>query len=108
LKFVSKVFGLRRMEHAIECIRPLSFEEFDKIWIQIMDFEEKIREQFRLHHIDALICPSHHHCAFKNEDAPDLQSAIYNSILWNLLAYPAGVLPITSVTKEEQDEPYMD
>lgn len=58
--------------------------------------------------LDALICPAYHHCAFKNEDAPILSYSTENLVMWNLLNFPAGTLPVTNVLKSEADAQYND
>mmetsp|Transcript_27475 Transcript_27475/g.20634 ORF Transcript_27475/g.20634 Transcript_27475/m.20634 type:complete len:115 (+) Transcript_27475:574-918(+) len=52
--------------------------------------------------IDILICPSAPHCAFRISESDDLATQAYYFLIWNLLNYPAGVVPITEVTPEEE------
>jgi len=47
--------------------------------------------------IDAIIMPSYPIPAFKSQSAPDLGAFRDYQVLWSVLHYPAGVIPITTV-----------
>ena len=51
--------------------------------------------------IDAIICPPYYHSAFKHEDSADLGLIADYTTIWNTLAYPAGVVPVTEVLPGE-------
>lgn len=43
------------------------------------------------------------HCSFKNNHADDMGIMLEYSLLPNILHYPSGSIPITTVKKEEED-----
>jgi hypothetical protein len=57
--------------------------------------------------IEAIISPTYYHSAFKHEDAADLGLIADYTTIWNTLAYPSGVVPVTEVLPGE-DQNYVD
>ena len=51
----------------------------------------------------ALVTPVYPHCAFKAEDAMDMGLMLEYTLLWNILYYPCGVIPVTRVKPEEEE-----
>lgn len=45
--------------------------------------------------LDAMISPVYPICSFKAEDAEVLGATADYCIIWNVLHYPAGVVPVT-------------
>ena len=58
--------------------------------------------------IEAIICPTNYHSAFKHEDQADLGLIADYSTIWNTLAYPAGVVPVTEVLPGEDKTNLVD
>jgi fatty acid amide hydrolase len=54
-----------------------------------------------------VICPASYHCAFRNQEKDDLSSVANYFFIWNVVHYPAGVVPITRVLESEEGY-YMD
>lgn len=54
--------------------------------------------------LDAMIAPCYPHSAFKHEDSEELAFLVPFYSLWNVLQYPAGVVPVTEVLETEQTE----
>ena len=53
--------------------------------------------------LDALICPGYPHAAFNHQDAEELSVQCHFLSLYNILDYPAGVVPVTQVLSGEDD-----
>ena len=70
-------------------------------------FEMHMAKRIKEEGIDAIICPSYYHSAFKHEDAADLAIIADFTTIWNTLEYPAGVVPVTEVLPGE-DKNYID
>ena len=51
--------------------------------------------------IEALICAPYVSCAFKAKNAGDMGGFFDYSIIWNILHYPAGVVPVSEVHENE-------
>lgn len=56
-----------------------------------------VKEKWHNAGIEALICPPYNHCSFKAENAPDLSAMVDYPVIWNVLHYPAGIIPVTKV-----------
>ena len=67
------------------------------------EFSYKFSRMWQQNKLDAMIAPSYFHCAFKNADAMDIGLTHDYMWLWNVLEYPSGNLPITTVQADEQD-----
>jgi len=52
--------------------------------------------------VSALVTPSFPHCSFRAKHADDMGLMLEYIFLWNVLNYPAGIVPITTVKREEQ------
>jgi len=50
-----------------------------------------------------MLCPTYPICSFKNSNAEVMSTLADYLFLWNLLNYPAGVLPIAQVLPEEEN-----
>jgi fatty acid amide hydrolase len=70
-------------------------------------FEKYFRERWDSMGLDAMISPAYYHSAYKNEDCDDLSFSVDYFILWNVLHYPAGIVPVTEVL-EGEDQDYQD
>lgn len=53
--------------------------------------------------LTALVSPTFPHCSFKAEHADDMGLMLEYIFLWNVLHYPAGSVPVTTVQEDEQD-----
>ena len=59
--------------------------------------------------IQAVIAPIYPHCAFKTSNSIVSNCFLDYSIVWNLLHYPVGFIPITSIEESEtKSEAYED
>ena len=54
------------------------------------------------------MCPVFPHCAFDSKNAADMGLMLHYNMLWNILHYPAGVLPITRVQPHEDKNAFED
>ena len=59
-------------------------------------------EIWKEHNLEALITPIIPHCATKNINHMETNLSLEYSIIWNVLGFPAGVLPVTKVLPTEQ------
>lgn len=83
-------------------VRKYSPEEIDDTYRRKIRFEKDFKNRWETEKLDAFICPATFHCAFlsnEKENEPAFQSD-YN-LLWNLVHYPAGVVPVTEVLEKE-------
>lgn len=64
---------------------------------------KKMVNKWRELEIDALICPAFPSCAFKIENASDLSTLAYHTMIWNLVHYPCGVVPVGEVQGGEHE-----
>jgi hypothetical protein len=52
--------------------------------------------------VSAIVTPAFPHCSFRDKHADDMGMMLEYIFLWAVLYYPAGVVPVTTVTKEEE------
>ncbi|XP_041063762.1 fatty-acid amide hydrolase 1-like [Carcharodon carcharias] len=80
-----------------------SVKELWKHHIAAMTYREEYMKAWRKHNIEVLLCPSIGP-AFTIGCAGKLSAISSYTIIFNLLNFPAGVVPVTKVTKEDEEE----
>lgn len=104
--FFTKLFCLRRLSLAIGSTLEKDLEGIHKlnhdIKVKRQEWHEKMKE------VQVLIMPGYFHCALKREHKKKLAVQATYMLFQNLLDQPAGVLPVSTVTKEEESEVYRD
>ena len=76
----------------------------DQYWTLVerqIDYQDHFRQQLDRHGIDVILCPACPLPAFTHGASNDLATAGVYSILYNVLGYPAGVVPFTRVRSSE-------
>ena len=99
-KFISymvKKFVSQRKGRVMELIKHYNSEDTDQMLRRKLRVEERFREKWEDLKLDAIISPCFPHAAFKNEDAEELAFLANFYSLYNVLAYPAGTVPVTEV-----------
>ncbi len=72
-------------------------------WVEAqMQYRKKIAAQLEQNKIDAILCPPCALPALTHGASQDLGVMGAYGMLWNLLGYPAGVVPVTRVKTEEE------
>ena len=77
----------------------------DQYWTLVerqLDYQQRFAQQLDRDGIDVILCPACPLPAFTHGASNDLATAGAYSILYNILGYPAGVVPFTRVGAEEQ------
>ena len=54
--------------------------------------------------ISAVICPNYVSCAFKAENSAELGALLIHTLIWSLIHYPCGVVPVTEVLPGEHQK----
>jgi fatty acid amide hydrolase len=67
-----------------------------------MDYQKHFKEQLDRDGIDVIVCPACPLPAFTHGASGELATAGAYSILYNVLGYPAGVVPFTRVRAAEE------
>ncbi|XP_070563645.1 fatty-acid amide hydrolase 1-like [Ptychodera flava] len=60
--------------------------------------------EWRKLNLDVLICPAFYVTAVSNENSGRIQYAASSTVIFNLLNFPAGVVPVTNVTEGDDNE----
>ena len=57
-----------------------------------------------------MVTPAFPHCSFRDKHADDMGMMLEYIFPWAVLYYPAGIVPVTTVTKEEEsfEDSYKD
>ena len=53
--------------------------------------------------LSAMVTPTFPHCSFHAKNADDMGLMLEYMFMWNVLHYPCGSLPVTTVQSDEQD-----
>jgi fatty acid amide hydrolase len=65
-------------------------------------FVNEIRKKWKKQGLTAVISPVYPTCAITKEAADDLGGLMDYTMIWSLLGFPCGVLPVTKVNAYEQ------
>ncbi|KAM5125548.1 fatty-acid amide hydrolase 1-like [Mantella aurantiaca] len=93
-----------RMADVLRCIRGVS--SVKDLWKQhraVEMYRQEFLNSWRKETLDALICPILSP-ALSIGYPGKLTTAVSYTILYNLLDFPVGVLPVTTVTREDEEE----
>jgi len=65
-------------------------------------FCHKMVEKWQSFNIEAMLAPVFPHCAFSDKNAGDMATMTHYCLIWNILNFPTGSVPVTTVREEEQ------
>jgi hypothetical protein len=57
----------------------------------------KMRDFWKKEGLDAMIMPAYNHSGFQSKNADKMGNYFKWVVLWNLVHYPAGIVPVTEV-----------
>ncbi|EGR34573.1 hypothetical protein IMG5_006590 [Ichthyophthirius multifiliis] len=103
--FVSLILGFlgqKRLQKLIETFKELPASEYVSTCYKIQILKQKFIEIFQKNNISSILCPSSGTPAFSHGKNAETVLSCYYNFMWNLLDFPAGVLPITTVLENEQ------
>ncbi|XP_078075334.1 fatty-acid amide hydrolase 1-like [Mustelus asterias] len=103
LYFLLKPFSPRIADAFKALTGVKSVKELWKLHVSAMTYREEYIKTWGTHNIDVLLCPSIGP-AFCIGCAGKLLAASSYTIIYNLLNFPAGVVPVTKVTQEDEEE----
>eukprot|EP00058_Branchiostoma_floridae_P017075 XP_002602563.1 hypothetical protein BRAFLDRAFT_227209 [Branchiostoma floridae] len=69
--------------------------------VSLQEYIQKFLADWREKELDVLLCPAFAIPACKPEHAGPIIYAASYTVLFNLLNFPAGVVPVTTVTEED-------
>lgn len=91
------------MANDLRCLKDFNREEIDRVYSLKAKFCAHIAERWEAEKLDAVISPAYFHAAFKANDKDNkLAFKADYTTFWNVMHYPAGVVPITEVLPEEE------
>ncbi|XP_039175805.1 fatty-acid amide hydrolase 1-like isoform X2 [Crotalus tigris] len=92
-----------RQSITLSNVHERSVKELWKDHLEIEKYCREFTEEWKRLELDVLLCPTMGP-AFKSGSSGRVSEVISNYILYNLLDFPAGVVPVTTVTKEDEEE----
>ncbi|MBI2389236.1 MAG: amidase [Deltaproteobacteria bacterium] len=101
LSRVLLVVGEERVARLLEVIGEKSVDEFWAITNKLRAWRFEVTDALDRANIQVLLCPPHATPALPHLGARDFLLAGSSSMVWNVLQFPAGVVPVTRVRKEE-------
>ena len=101
LRAYARFTGFKQLAHWAQFARPLSYKEFCILGGEVADFKFQYNKYWQGLELDAAICPIWPLVAPLHETTVDLAHAFSYSFFWNLLDFPAGVVPVKLVEEGE-------
>jgi fatty acid amide hydrolase len=101
------IAGEERVARGLETIGGKSVEQFWAITNQLRAWRFEVTDAMDRAGIDAIVCPPHATAALPHFGGKDFHLAASPSSVWNVLQFPAGVVPVTRVRADEahRDKP---
>ncbi|HEY4440631.1 MAG TPA: amidase family protein, partial [Candidatus Elarobacter sp.] len=97
----SAALGQRRLSRQIAAIRPTTTDGFWSLVAAQSAYRRRFAAALDASQIDALLAPPHALPALTHGASYELATAASYAMLFNLLGYPAGVVPVTRVRSDE-------
>ncbi len=94
--------GQQRTAHTVEILRPASAERYWQLCLARTVYRARFLTQLDAGRYDAILCPPHALPAMLHGATVTIPFAASYSMLYNLLMFPAGVVPVTRVQESEQ------
>ena len=101
LNLLLRLSGHKKIYDYISALKPLTYKELCELGAKISDLKMKFNKYYQSQGFDAVICPSWPLVAPRHKTSLDLMLAPSYSCVWNLLDYPAGVVPVKLIEPGE-------
>lgn len=101
VKIVKKVQGHHKFVELVSGLDSKSFDEFFELAKEIAIYKYEFNQYWQSLNIDVVVCPIWPLVAPYHKTTVQLFPAFSYSCIWNLLDYPAGVIPVKLVENLE-------
>jgi fatty acid amide hydrolase len=108
LSWLLQKFGQERAGQMLEWCRGRTVDELMKVHIEQTKVVKIWIDKMKEDNIDCIICPGTALPAFTHNSSADLTMSLSYNFIFNVLHFPVGTVPITTVNKEEDEEGYVD
>jgi Asp-tRNA(Asn)/Glu-tRNA(Gln) amidotransferase A subunit family amidase len=102
INMLLKAIGMGRTVVATKNVEKMSSHDYDNVMRKRYEFAYKFSEKWQKAGVSAIVTPAFPHCAFKSKHADDMGLMLEYIFIWSVLYYPAGIVPVTTVAKDEQ------
>lgn len=102
---IKKILGCAAMGRTVTATKncqKFGSHAYDEIMRSRYEFAYKFSQKWQKSGLSALVTPAFPHCSFRAQHADDMGLMLEYIFLWAVLYYPAGIVPVTQVTKEEE------
>jgi fatty acid amide hydrolase len=95
---------LMRWNRMADLLQQAGAKSVSDVW-KMQYFRKKLKrgfvEKWRAHNLDVLLTPGLSTPAIPHNFAKDLTPSLSYTMIWNIFDFPAGIAPMTTVTKED-------
>lgn len=93
--------GNKRVADFGDAAQERSTVEYIQYIANVLEWKQQYLAEWKAQQLDALLTPSTGLPAWPHGSASVLFSAVSYTMLWNMLEYPAGVIPVSTVRENE-------
>lgn len=101
LNYKNKKSGYKQSTYFTSLEKALTYKEFCILMGEILEFRKEFNKKWQDLGLDAAICPIWPLVAPQHRTTPLVSPAFSYAYIWNLLDFPAGVVPIKKVLQGE-------
>ena len=98
-----KFKGFYRLAHYLSFSHPISFKQFCEISMELQKIKAEYNEYWASLQLDAVVCPIWPLAPPLHETSVKLSHAFSYALFWNIMDYPAGVVPIRTIREDEEN-----
>lgn len=98
--------GEHRVAQVLEAVGKKPVEAFWKLCARRSAMRLQALDAWDAQGLDVVLCPTHATPALRHGDSADFSAAGSYSMRYNLLNFPAGVVPVTTVQADETHRPH--
>ena len=101
LNLLLRLSGHKKTYEYLSPLKPLTYKELCELGDRISKMRMKFNEYYQSQGFDAVICPIWPFVAPHHKKTPETMLGVSYSCVWNVLDFPAGVVPVKLIEPGE-------
>lgn len=99
--FLLKAIGLQKESDAVKIDTFISVEALTLLWRELIAYKRKMADFWEANQLDVIIGPPFSYPAALHGGSQTFVNPLSYAGIWNTVAFPAGVVPVTNVKESE-------
>ena len=87
--------GAGRAAESLDLLEIVDDETLNNYLRRKYEYAREVSQKWQDLGIDAMVMPAYPHCTFKAVDNQDASTINHYFLIWNIVNFPAGIVPVT-------------